>query len=910
MAPRHSISYDLIDFYLIIKGILTMRDLTDLLCESLNSYIFSNVYNEPVNEYRVNVKPHMVNKRSVSGGFSLNDGTYINLPTSYEAYYVYTLHRETIHGLITSDIPKTEWLSCVDLCNNHDILVHVYTPNGKLLPKGSSYIRWACDESLAHLVITKQAGLLLGTHDQMANMYVTLYRDSDVVNKIRTYSYHTPTVDNSYIERQKVWNTIFDAAKANIPYNVFINGFEVKVKELGDLPLNAYIDVVTDENVVFEFDLNLQDVVNNVGFFSDIDKTYKQLVHIPKALNPDNKILTHNTVEIFVRSNEENKGVYLHRCAERTVTQVTHNDLAIPMFIVDATRDYLDTQNITLHVMVRQHVNDNVLIRDKNYIDLLYSDHHDDAAIIQHLLGNISTKLDFWKASELEKSTYVGMMFDVPNWFTPKNVWGYVEGLGYYHTISLLCKRVIHSTITDWFIGSYNFPKPYLYANEDVYPVVYLNGFKVKWEHVTVSNDTPNKTAIGFTAEVPWKIGDTMSVEMFISTSNNIYAFTPINGDNKITVPYTDITYLEKVEPDYPVKSYERTDNVAYHKLTSILGNIIEHPVDGGTEVTFGPLMFGKTFIIQNKLTTYRFSKKLDSDMLLGNPLVLDLEKGAIDGQGLNVPIYDTSFIGVFLNSRHLVPGVDYHILENYDSNGDLVIKQVVLQNMKYLKVRDNWLEVIISSAKVDNETYGFVVEDRADTEEDDVTIFFDTLSTFHVDGRLETDVKYRGAYFNLEEDKYENGVPFHVRTSVPPPVKDFIDRFHTNDDHERIVILNTYFWGNLDKRPSMIIQDMPSHQIFSSHMITVLRDILAGTFSPIAIDPDINKLLLSLKKYEKFYKNDVVYKQSANKHFVDAYPSYRNYSITDPHMLKYINDLVKAVMPKDNITSGYNVYP
>ena len=93
-----------------------------------------------------------------------------------------------------------------------------------------------------------------------------------------------------------------------------------------------------------------------------------------------NKIITHNTCDFWIRRrlSKEPYGKYLHRVkldnsSRDTVTQVTHNDMSIPLYVLDAYRDYLEVEELTVHLVGRIHDKDNVLIRDASFIDLLYT---------------------------------------------------------------------------------------------------------------------------------------------------------------------------------------------------------------------------------------------------------------------------------------------------------------------------------------------------------------------------------------------------------------------------------------------------------------------------------------------------------------------------------------------------------
>lgn len=207
----------------------------------------------------------------------------------------------------------------------------------------------------------------------------------------------------------------------------------------------------------------------------------REIVHIPKDNNPDNKLITYVTCDIYLipgSITEEKRsegytsnvnGVYFHQCDRADVLhQLTHNDFSINVDALDAVAssngfDYKrsgsgvvisDNLDYTIRVVCRSYtkksdediklyedyISKNALtnfsfsaVRDANYCDLLYSYNHTDATILKFLTENedvSSYNMYFWGASWLEaNSAYaVAMMGRVGP--TTKNT----SKAGYYRT--------------------------------------------------------------------------------------------------------------------------------------------------------------------------------------------------------------------------------------------------------------------------------------------------------------------------------------------------------------------------------------------------------------------------------------------------------------------------------------------
>jgi hypothetical protein len=135
-------------------------------------------------------------------------------------------------------------------------------------------------------------------------------------------------------------------------------------------------------------------------------------------------------------------GTYIHTTSDKTIDQITHNDFSIPRYIVDAHKDLISDESVYVNVKLRTYEKDNSLFSNGYYWDILY-DTQTDEEILSHLLGQIdSTNLWFWKASVLEKSLITKNLLRC-NPITTDNVDQYIQELGYFNTLRLICDRLI-----------------------------------------------------------------------------------------------------------------------------------------------------------------------------------------------------------------------------------------------------------------------------------------------------------------------------------------------------------------------------------------------------------------------------------------------------------------------------------
>lgn len=878
-----------------------MTDIERTICEILNQYCFDNIWNEYESEYRSNIKPMLLAERSKTGNFSMS-GINIVLPETEVPFYIYGIGLNTLHGLADLFIPITSWLSLDKICNQYKIVLNIYTNHGKMFNKSSVYVRYDPTKTILLIAINTRMYNKLSTFEEIRNIYFTTYFDSDAPNAITIYSRKVPERDlnnTTKFEVQSYIDNLPDLSKCL----TYINGYEVEMFDMGDIQDGDYIDIIYDENIQFSFDIDLTDNDEDFTFFSDKDKTYKRIVHIPKSFNPDNKVITHNTCDIFVRMKTpdayKNKGLYLHRCADRTVTQITHNDFGIPMFIEDAYRDYLDTQDITLRVVGRIHDKNNILIRDKSYIDLLYT--HNDNDILKMLKGNpLLPQLDFWKADKLEKSKYIEMMFDVPNIILPENMFEYVEGLGFYNVISLICKRIAQHDVSP--LTRYiSISKPLLYQNLQVTPILYSDGHKISNTNYSILSDQSSYCTIKFNDGYNLTKDKVTSI-LFIDGVNKTYSISPNSINRTMTIPYSSYVIYEEVDNNPVIKKgIDKSSTLGYKKVTNLVGNIVVSKGTGDSVIlNFGSSTYGKKYIIQNKLCLHEIYNNIDDKILEGTPLYVDIEV-PLYNDSRNVPVFEITSSLVFLNGCYLIDTLDYHIVDVFDHVGNLAFRQLVIQNMQYLKESGNEVEILLHTSSQEDVGYEFIINNKTNHKEKP-NLWFPTLSTLHADGRLISDVRDMGPYLEVT-DEVREGAPYEIQTNIPVLIKDFVEQYHVNDDKERLYTLNKYFYGIDNNIPEILILDH-SHQVYSIYISLIIRDLVRRSLK-LSYDPDENRIASQLTEYEIYKKYDQLYSHEVDLRFVDIFATYRNYSVSDIELYRMIHAIIRVLSPVDNIHSG-----
>lgn len=884
---------------------LSIKERDRLCCETINEYLFDHVWNEPVSEFRTNIKPYLVHKGSCVGSVSALDGTIL-LPTAGESYYIWAISAE--HFNIGLKLQTQKWYSTEEIVNEWKTLIHMYGPAGQLFHKGCVFFYYNACRQTIFIAVKKLMFQKVMNYNQIDQVYLTVYYDSDMPNYISALSFD---LSKGYKEIELHQKLTEFTSRCRNPEQLqyFRNGYEITVTTaFPNVEKGDYLDVILDENIAFTFDIDCYVDNENPVFLSEREQTWKQLLHIPKELNPDNKVITHNTCDFFIQriDDPEHHGYYVHRAAgKRSVSQVTHNDMAMPLFIVDAYRDALATEDVTIHGVVRIHDKDNHLIREASYIDLLYT--HDDEQIIQILMGRYKPAKDltFWTAPELEKSKYVEMLFDTPNLATPDNMQEYIDGIGYYPVVNLLCRRIVDTVITDAFHGSYTFKIPVIYNGHVVTPLVYLNKRIINMNKISSSCDLENGTCtVTIDPSVKTKIGDELVVIFYVDGKKDIYSFTPDVNTLTIEVNYTNpVVYLTTFNSK-KMSGINTDSNYSYRELTTGTNEIVVRSFDDGTsKITVNPDFIGEELLIFNRYCTHRTTMDIRSYTSNGSNIAIRAS-GLTNKTYKEVPIIHFQNVAVYLNGEYLVRGIDYFVNTVKDSNGNVSFHEVVVQTMDHFNEGGNdILDILYNVAEIEDISSGFVIDNQL-KDESPVNLYFDNISTAHVKGLLERHGDFKGVYMDLPVGSYRQGDIWEIQTAIPRIVSDFVNQYSANNDHARIVQLNEYFHDLVQVVPDVLVMER-KHRIYSTFMTKFFTDLVRGDLV-LLDEPDVIRMKEQIKPYLYLRDMDLCFSK-IDKRFVDFYPQYVNYE-TPPHLKRMLDKYVQLFLP-ENYSPTVEVY-
>lgn len=860
----------------------------------LNEYLFDNVWGTPNREHRHNFIPlyHGMMRR-----YWYYEGASFQLPTA-DTYLVYQIPVAMTDGLIP-EYTASPWQTLTSLNNLHSLQFLVHDNGGKMLFRDQIYIYTKPIRGFYFLVINKKMfRAILGTITMPQDIYVAMYYDSDFSGDLQITSY-VPLINNDVTV---AYNT---ARTASI---VYCNGNALKVNSILQFKVGDYIEVVNDGDIEGSFDIDLTVDDENRHFISVADGIDKQIVHIPKALNPEERIITHHTCDVFVypKHGDTRVGRYVHRCHNtHPIKQITHNDFSLPVYILDAYKAILGVDEITLTVVIRRHGSERRLIRNKNYIDYLYS--HDDNTILDFLEGIGPVNFTYWSAIELEQCEYTKMLTTQPQGVSEANLNKYIDALGYYHTLSVIATRVhrLHPNLNNPRVLLVDLPAVLPSSYQQVFAHVYHNGYKLADDMVTAAYASSlDKLKIVLDDTLTVVPTDEIVIEVFESRDPNSYRVTPIPTVASLTVPYSTISVWEEYEVETSVKAVGYTSTTRYREVDNTGNQYYSVVTDAeGTTITFTADAWDKTYIVQSTHGIHRITPDLTTMIDNNQPLAVYLELQDFGVVNSTVPALGAFDAIVFYNRKALVRGVDYQIYPVIDYNDTLAGHQLVVTNVSYFQAEDNRLEIYLVRDTVFNEEPGFVYA-RGDNPLGSMPLWFPTLSQLYFDGKVVAPVTVdRGQV--ITSTPARDAAFRGCRTTVPRQVKTLIDSYHTDDDSPRLLELRNYFFG-MFQRPDVLAEY--SHRIYSIFLVGVTEALLNGTLT-VAYDPNPVSFLAQFSAYGYLKTFDPIYQNpdQIDLTFIDLVPAYRNNQASGLTW-QIINWLAKLITAVDTVKDGEEV--
>ena len=874
----------------------------DIVSRALTTYCVENIWNEPAYEGSVTLQLYPTGSRFMTNSLILGRNA-LPLPIPGMQFAVFWAEYKLMEdGLI---IPPNTWISTDQLGQTYQTLFHVYSETGVMIPKAAVFIYHNVNRRKVFIAIKKNPIILTAGLQNWNQLYMAIYRyNQPGLKPLTVASYQVATPDPGRVSAGAITTSIVNAlARAPLGTFVYVNGYDRPASPSIVLHPGDYVDVYTDTTVIGKYSVNL--TTTATGYLSTKYQTYKEVIHCPKAINPNKLIATTELLTMTVRRNSDHIGCFLHRNEKNGVTQITHVDVGVDTDIINAYRQSLNHQDVSIEVRLRAHTN--TLIREINYIDYLYL--CDDATILTFLIGHGDPSLPFWTAAALEQSAYVGYMTDSSTLLGNESLASYISGLGYYAVMAAICQHDKNFIINQTPVNGISVKKPLILSGMPAYPLVYLDGIKLSDTQVDYANTCHDNIIFSLTSTVYATIGQTLTVELIEAGPSIPYLFTPVLGAATLTVPFNDVAIYQSNVLGTPVRGYLVQSSTSYIQITPGPGAIVQTAAatGGGTTLTFQPGAYTETYLIQNTSFSRAYGLDISSQVSAIAPIHIELTTLCTDGTTV-VPLLGYQTLSVYLNGRRMIEGIDYAANPLTDVSGNPSIIQLMLCNRSKLSLTGtNYLEVIAHTSQTINKTVGYVANNTINIK-NNVEAWYSGLSTAFANGLLLINPTDVGDAI-VPTVTVGNGIPFVVVSEVPGFAENVLTGFSSSADDNRISLINTYFneQAPFNDISSLIIP--ASWEVFSPYLTAICHDASqAGQVTIFATDPDPVLFQEQFSSYNYLLANDPTLTASISAidlRYCDIFPCYAVVNVPDLGTYTAVQRLASLLLPPDSDTLG-----
>ena len=869
---------------------------------ALSTWVFQHVWNEPEYESSGTVQLRPAGSRFFVNAI-LTTGDPIALPTPWIQYAAFWVDIELMNDTVI--IPNDTWIGTDQLGEDHRTLFHVYSETGLMLPKACVFLYHGRDSRIVYVAVNKNALLAIVGIGSWNQLYISTYRyapASPSVLTIASYQVSNPDPTNSSAGSV---HTAITSAVSRCPKGTFlyVNGYDrIATSSLTLMP-GDYVDIYTDTTVFGSYTVDLSNTAT--GYFSSLYQGYREVLHCPRAANPTNLILTNELLTFTARRNSDSVGCFIHRNEPNGITQITHSDVGIDTNIVNAYRTSLGTSDISIEVRLRS--NGVTLVRDRNFIDYLYL--CNDATILSLLIGTGDPTLPFWTAATLEQSAYVEYMTTPPIVVSTETLSSYVNGLGYYTVMSAICQHDRTFVVNELPVNDIAVLKPLILSGMQAYPLVYLDGIKLRDTQVDYVNTHQDKILFSLTPDVYVSLNQTLTVELIESGSSVPYEVSPLSTASSFTVPFSGVIVYEVVQLTTAVIGYGVSATTAYMPVPCGMGTSIQLVTtsNGGTTLTFQPSTYGNTYVIQNASFSRCYGLDITSQVLAVSPIHIELTT-TCNNNGPTIPLLGYKTLAVYLNGRRMIDGIDYAANPVTDSSGNVAIVQIMICNRSALSLTGlNYLEVVAHTASQISRTVGYATNNKLNIQ-NDINMWYSGLCSAFVGGFLLVNPTDAGNEI-IPSPPVGNGLPFMTVAEVPSYAATVLSGFASTADDQRITIINTYFNQQppINDASSLIIPK--SWELFSPYLTAIIYDaVQPGQVILFTEDTDPTLFKLQFTSYSYLLANDPtlsITNSAIDTRYCDIYPCYA--SVTAPDLGTYaaLQRLAGLLLPPDSDTLG-----
>ena len=803
----------------------------------LNEYCFDEIWSAVAAQYRANFQLLPADTRLQTARFVFEDAV-VGLPTT-GMYSVFYFSKTALRGAWAQN--DGNWYSTDGIANTSGVKLSVYDVNGHLLPMSKVSVMLPTTGGTFFIAVDKNALVTCVPNGITANLYMTVFRTTELIQV-------SWRINSSQVTNVTQTNGLLGTA-SRIPNSVFIiNGLSyTDASTLPTISVGDYVDIIVDPTIMTTYVVEV-DNTNN-GYESVKFSDHREILHCPKAQNPNNEILTHDNATLFVRDATTKVGVYFHRCDPDSVHQITHNDLSASRNTINGFKAALGSSTVEVVVQVRTICKPKTLMIEATWINELYIS--DDAQIIQLLRGELGNDLTFWEAATLEQSGYVSLMFNVGDSTSPSMLQTYVDALGYYATAAILCHSVYKGRFAP---NDLVFTKSFFQWGKDITPLVYVDGQKQLQTNVESINYDYRRSGVSLVNQS--SLPNQAPVVIRVLESGDL---TPTEIQPTSTTPSftfesnTSCVVYEKVSvPSQTGWQRESSTSYRFVPLSSNTYQVFQ-PTSTTFELTFTERCFGNTYVVLPSRFMWYQQNNIDDLLEKAQPLIFPIQ--IEDENGNFLPVLNYSNVELYINGNYLVKDVDFTIATVRDDEGGILMMDILVSCASYLELENkgNTLEIYISTDYPTNIDSGYAVNNVL-PRHNLISFWFPGISTAFIEGQPFLDLKDMSVYMECLQD-VSNGSLFALKPVLPSGVVELLEGYSPTQDQINIEAINQFYKRTIPPLPPLVMVET-EHQLYSPFLTAVMQEMVNGTFTPV-YDPNDESFLNQFSQFSYLQNND-----------------------------------------------------
>jgi hypothetical protein len=861
--------------------------------DHLNAIYFQQVWNAPRENGRANVQLYKVSTRAKSGAVPIGR-TVVGLPTTDTVYAVYQTGYRAFNQFVK--LPDDAWVEAKTYLTTNDIAITIYDVNGKTVPISDIYIRYISNKDKV-LVAVPSLYTKKCMNSLYPDLYLTVFRDLTRASQTQEAFYIAGSVLTGSTPVTTI-QTAITTAKTLFPSGTFVsvNGWIYHPDHVPSLTAGDLVTIISDPDIVGHIDVTVDD--NSTGYYSVKYEEYREILHIPKTLNPNNILINTDNLTLVVFDPSTQKGVLGHRIAQHAVEPITHNDFSMGRTAISGFTQSLDALTVIVRVYVRLPVDTNRLNEDVNRIKDLYS--LDDTAILNQLLGLASPQIPEWTASSLEQSTFLDMIASDKRQELGDAIPNFVDAMGYYDVASVLGQQMRFYTYDN---SQVKIVKPVRLFGYRCQAMVYADGIKIP-ESGYVITDYDSKTfLLGFVSGSGVGSGSRIAVYICEEGYRTPTPFIPTEEEPSIIFDSDDYSI-------YSVKSYNDPQSVwgtsvskgYVHIPKGDADYIVTSNENGSSTFTFRMKHFGESFYCIPKYglatAVYDLSDSIDAD----NPIVIALSIRDVFGEFLPIVGYTTAEI--YLNGKKLIEDFDYTISYVRHEDGHILQNLLTVTNCDYLDLEggSNIVEVCVHGDEIVSEDKGYGIDNNLYRSSVPM-IFSRSSSRTYVRGVLTEQVSETGNIASIVGE-IDNGAPFLMQHMVAYGAGKLLRAISPNQDinlRSRIEHVLGFVEPTVDD--FTIVTHL--HALYSVFLAQIVTDVANGAFH-IRDEPSDSNFLRQFKPYALLLDRDPVIGPNnllIDRRFVTLASHYANLGVSDAEQMLRIQRLTSMTLQPSQLS-------